>query len=84
MVRIYLPPSPNLLASPHADPNPCRSAVASRKTPATCCAQVMLMSKVRVVQLAMGKAHMLALDDQGVPYAWGDGRRVRLRSGSTY
>jgi hypothetical protein len=37
-------------------------------------AQVILLSKVRIVQIALGQSHMLALDDIGKPYAWGDGR----------
>eukprot|EP00282_Hemiselmis_andersenii_P027867 CAMPEP_0169481050 /NCGR_PEP_ID=MMETSP1042-20121227/29901_1 /TAXON_ID=464988 /ORGANISM="Hemiselmis andersenii, Strain CCMP1180" /LENGTH=1508 /DNA_ID=CAMNT_0009595757 /DNA_START=54 /DNA_END=4578 /DNA_ORIENTATION=- len=39
------------------------------------------LSKMRIVDLAMGASHMLALDEKGVPYSWGKGANGQLGHG---
>ena len=39
------------------------------------------LGKIRIVDLCMGAAHMVALDEKGIPYTWGKGANGQLGHG---
>ena len=43
--------------------------------------EVEALARIRVIDLALGDSHMLALDEIGLPYSWGKGRDGQLGHG---